>query len=93
MSWFVYMIRCKDSTLYTGISTDVEKRIATHNHKKGAAYTRSRTPVTLVFKEGPMTESAARKCEAAIKKLTREEKRFFLEYRLGKKRPAKPTAT
>jgi DNA transformation protein and related proteins len=80
--WFIYIARCADNTLYTGISTNVTQRIMNHNSKKGASYTKSRGPVELILTEGPLTESAARKCEAAIKKLTREEKEAFIKHRL-----------
>lgn len=80
-SWYLYIIRCKDSSLYTGIATDIDRRIAQHNAGKGAAYTRGRRPVQLALREGPLTESAARKCEAAIKKLSRDEKEAFIEHR------------
>jgi putative endonuclease len=68
------MVRCKDGSLYTGISTDVAKRIVAHNAGKGAAYTRSRRPVELVWKRKMATESAARKREVRIKGLSKREK-------------------
>lgn len=77
-AWFVYLVRCADGSLYTGISTDVDGRIAQHNAKKGARYTRSRTPVVLVHAEGPMSESIARKREAEIKGWGKKEKEAFL---------------
>lgn len=76
--WFVYIVRCADKSLYTGISTDVDRRIMQHNTKKGAAYTRSRGPISIVFKQGPLTESKARKREAEIKKWTKEKKELFV---------------
>ena len=72
--WFVYILRCSDNTLYTGISTDVAKRVVAHNTGAGAKYTRSRLPVVCVWQEMAMSESIARKREAAIKRLTRAEK-------------------
>ncbi|MCI0479915.1 GIY-YIG nuclease family protein [Candidatus Uhrbacteria bacterium] len=72
--WHVYLVRCTDGSLYTGISTDVEARVAAHNAGTGAKYTRSRTPVELVWTERKASESSARKREAAIKKMTRSEK-------------------
>jgi putative endonuclease len=72
--WFLYIVRCADSSLYTGITTNIEKRIAAHNAKKGAAYTRSRGPVVLVYRRGPLSESRARKREAAIKRWTKKQK-------------------
>lgn len=71
---FVYMVECRDGSLYTGWTTDVEERIKTHNEGTGAKYTRSRLPVRLVYFEEVDSRSAALKREAAIKKLTREKK-------------------
>jgi putative endonuclease len=72
--WFVYIVRCRDGSLYTGITTDVVARIKIHNFGKGAKYTRSRRPVKLVWKKIMKSESAARKREAKIKKLPRNKK-------------------
>lgn len=72
--YFTYMVRCADDTLYTGFTTDLEQRIATHNAGKGAKYTKPRLPVELVYYEEWATKSEAMKREAAIKKLSREEK-------------------
>lgn len=74
MSWWVYMLRCRDGSLYTGITTDVERRTARHNAGTGAKYTRSRTPVVVVFREECSTKGDALRREAAIKRLGREEK-------------------
>ena len=74
LDWFVYILRCADGTLYTGSSTDVDRRCRTHNAGRGAKYTRSRAPVTVVFRERCGEKSAALRREAAIKKLTRAEK-------------------
>ena len=71
---YVYVLRCADDTLYTGWTTDLEKRVQTHNEKRGAKYTRSRTPVTLFYYEEFETKGEALKREAAIKKLPRSEK-------------------
>jgi putative endonuclease len=79
--WFVYIVRCSDKSLYTGITTDVAARIKIHNFGKGAKYTRSRLPVKLVYKEAMRSESAARKREAEIKKLPRLEKLSLLRSR------------
>ncbi len=76
--WHVYILRCRDGSLYTGISTDVEARLKTHNAGKGAAYTRSRKPVTLVWSEAAKTESRARKREAEIKSWTKTQKEALL---------------
>lgn len=75
-SWQVYIARCADGTLYTGIARDVEKRIAAHNAGNGAAanYTRSRRPVVLVYCEPAADRSSASKREYQIKQLSRAEK-------------------
>ncbi len=72
--WFVYVVRCADDSLYTGISTDVAARIATHNSGRGARYTRARLPVQLVHVENKRSRSTALKREAAIKALPRDQK-------------------
>ncbi len=71
---YVYMVKCADGTLYTGWTTDIEKRIQAHNEKRGAKYTKSRTPVELFYTEECESKSRALKREAAIKKLTRKQK-------------------
>ena len=72
--WFVYVVRCRDGSLYTGISTDVAARVAVHNGGRGARYTRSRRPVELLYVERKRSRSTAQKREAAIKSLTRRQK-------------------
>ena len=73
--WYVYMVRCSDGTLYTGVTNDLQKRIKAHNSgKDGARYTRPRRPVKLVYSEEAETKSAAAKLEYKIKKMTREKK-------------------
>ena len=74
MSWYVYMVRCRDNTLYTGYTDDPERRLAVHNAGKGAKYTKSRLPVTLVYREECPDKSTALKREYAIKQLTKAEK-------------------
>jgi putative endonuclease len=74
MSWIVYMLRCRDGTLYTGATSHLERRVETHNRGRGAAYTRARLPVTLVWSEPAVDRSAALRREAAIKRLSRPEK-------------------
>lgn len=75
MSYFVYILLCKDGTLYTGSTNDIEKRVHTHNTSKtGAKYTKSRRPVKLVYSEEFENKSEALKREAAIKKLSKVEK-------------------
>jgi putative endonuclease len=73
--WYVYIVRCADRSLYTGIATDVTARIAKHNQGKGAKYTRGRRPVKLVYQEHAGSRSAALKREIAIKHLTPAAKR------------------
>ncbi len=74
MSAHVYILLCADDTLYTGYTTDIAKRIETHNAGKWAKYTRGRLPVKLIYSESFETESEARKREYAIKQMTRKEK-------------------
>jgi len=78
--WHVYMIRCSDGTLYTGIAKDLEKRIEAHNSgKNGARYTRTRRPVKLVFAEKAGSRSAAARLEYRIKRLPLEMKNRLVE--------------
>ena len=73
--WYVYIIRCNDDTLYTGITNDLNSRLKQHNEGKQAAkYTRARRPVTLAYSEMMQSRSAALKREHAIKKMTRAAK-------------------
>lgn len=74
MSWWVYILHCKDNTFYTGITDDVERRLATHNAGKGAKYTRGRGPLAVVHREEFEDKSSALRREIAIKKLSRVEK-------------------
>ena len=75
MSYFVYILECSDNSLYTGITTNIEKRLNEHNTStKGAKYTKARRPVKLVYQEPAQDRSAASKREYAIKKLTRIKK-------------------
>ncbi len=78
MPWFVYLVRCKDGSLYTGITKDVVARVASHNAGTGAKYTRSRKPVVLAYEKRMKNETAARKREAAIKRLTKKEKEVLV---------------
>jgi len=77
-TWYVYIVECSDNTLYTGITTDVARRIDEHNDNtnksKGAKYTRTRQPVTLAYSESSGSRSSASSREFAIKKLTRAKK-------------------
>ena len=75
MSYFVYILECSDGSLYTGITTDIIKRLDEHNTKDtGAKYTKARRPVKLLYKESSENRSTASKREYAIKKLTRLKK-------------------
>ena len=78
MGYWVYMLRCKDDSLYTGITTDLPRRVEEHNSGTGAKYTRGRGPVILVYQESLSDRSAASKREAEIKKLSREEKLLLI---------------
>ncbi|WP_324171046.1 GIY-YIG nuclease family protein [Sulfurimonas sp.] len=75
MTYFVYILKCSDSTLYTGIATDITRRLNEHNNSdKGAKYTKNRRPVKLVYSESQPDRSSASKREYFIKKLSREKK-------------------
>jgi len=78
-SWKLYILRCGDGSLYTGITTDVEKRLEAHRSGKGAKYTRGRGPLELVYREDCADHSAALKREWEIKQLSREEKEKLIE--------------
>lgn len=88
MDWTVYLIRCADGSLYTGIARDVVQRVRSHNTGRGAAYTRARRPVTLVYSEAAANRPAALRREWAIKQLTRTEKETLI---MGRRTtPARP---
>ncbi len=76
MTYFLYMLRCVDDTLYTGITTDLERRLEEHNKGKAAAakYTRARLPVSLIYSKKYKDRSGASVAEAAMKKMSREQK-------------------
>ena len=76
--WFVYLVRCRDGTLYTGITKDVARRCVQHNAGTASHYTRSRLPVVLVYREPQASQSLALKREAAIKGMSREEKESLI---------------
>ncbi len=78
-SWVVYIVRCVDKSLYTGITTDLNRRTGMHNAGSGAKYTRSRRPVEAVYSSRLMTRSAALKEENRIKSLTRAQKLRIIE--------------
>lgn len=73
-SWKLYILRCGDGSLYTGITTDVQARLTVHRSGKGAKYTRGRQPLELVYSEECGSHSDALKRELAVKALSREEK-------------------
>lgn len=81
LPWTVYMLRCADGSLYTGIAVNMERRLAQHNGELlgGARYTRGRRPVKVVYQEGYSSRSLASKREAEIKKLNRQKKIFLLQ--------------
>ena len=73
--WYLYVVRCVDSTLYTGITTDVDRRVREHNaSRRGAKYTRTRRPVELVWTKEYKSRSEAQKAEYSFKKLFHKEK-------------------
>jgi putative endonuclease len=77
--WFVYIVCCKDQTLYTGITRDLKRRISEHNSDKGGAkYTRARQPIQLVYAESVQSRSEASKREFQLKKLSRTEKQALI---------------
>jgi len=80
--WFVYLVRCADGSLYTGIARDVAARIAQHERGKGARYTRGRGPLTLVAKRRCISKSEALRLELAVKALPRSEKETLASARI-----------
>jgi putative endonuclease len=88
--WYVYIIRASDDSLYTGVTTNVERRFAEHGHPdKRARYFRGRTPLAVVYTEHLENRSSAQRREAEIKKLTRKGK-LELVYEYGIKAPGRP---
>lgn len=78
--YWLYILRCGDGTLYTGITTDVERRLAAHQSGKGAKYTKGRGPLRVVYREACGDKSAALRRECQVKALTRAEKLALIEY-------------
>ena len=80
-NWFLYLIRCKNGKLYTGITTDVERRFAEHksNDKRGSKYLRGKAPLTLVMKKKIASKSMALKIEAKVKKLSKIKKEMLVD--------------
>jgi putative endonuclease len=85
-TWFVYLLRCADDTLYAGVTTDVARRVDEHNHsdKLGARYTRARRPVQLFHSEPAASRAEACRREAAIRRLSRADKLALARGRNGK---------
>ncbi len=81
-TWFVYILLCEDGSLYTGITTDLNKRLRTHQAGTGAKYTRGRNPQKIVYSETCPDRSSATKREMEIKKLPREGKVNLIELNL-----------
>jgi len=79
-AWYVYIVRCNDSSLYVGITNDLEKRIFRHNSGDGAKYTRYRRPVTLAWKQKAVSEGEARKRESQLKRWTRLKKENLINF-------------
>ncbi len=87
-TWMLYILRCKDGTLYTGITNDFERRLEAHRTGHGAKYTRGRAPLTAVYRELCPDKSAALRRELEVKKLTRGEKlELCRRYALGGEAP------
>ena len=78
-TWYLYILRCADGSLYTGITTDVERRLEEHRSGKGAKYTRGRGPLEIVYREELPDHSAALKREHEIKAMSRQEKEKLIE--------------
>lgn len=85
--WKVYILRCSDNSLYTGITRDLNRRVDEHNNndRLASAYTRARRPVTLAYEESHKDRSSASKREAVIKKMTKTEKEKLIKEKHGKK--------
>jgi putative endonuclease len=79
LNWHVYIILCSDDTLYTGITTDIERRMRQHATGQGAKYFRGRTPKELLYLEGGHDRSAASKREMTIKKMKRADKQLLAD--------------
>ena len=80
MIWFVYMLRCRDSSIYTGITNNLDNRIETHMSGNGSKYLRGRLPVELIYKEDFLNRSSASKREIELKKLKKKEKELLIKY-------------
>lgn len=89
--WYVYILRCKDGTFYSGISEDVEKRLALHNRGKGAKFTRRKRPLELLYTEQCDSKSRALSREIEIKNLSRENKLRLIKFGSGNRFPSAST--
>ena len=78
-TWFLYIVECRDGSLYTGITNDLDRRLSQHNDGTGARYTRSRRPVRMRYHEACESRSAALMRECAVRLLTPKEKRALVE--------------
>jgi len=84
---FLYILKCADATFYIGTARDVAQRLALHNARKGAKYTRSRLPARVVYREGPMSLTRALKREYQLKQLTRAQKQALIRGKLVVRTP------
>lgn len=82
-TWYLYILRCGDGSLYTGITTDVDRRLEAHRSGHGAKYTRGRGPLTLLYREVCGSHSDALKRELAVKQLSRAEKEALIQRNMG----------
>lgn len=78
-TWYLYILRCGDGSLYTGITTDVDRRLEAHRSGQGAKYTRGRGPLNLAYRESCGSHSDALKRELAVKRLTKGEKEALIQ--------------
>ena len=83
-TWYLYILRCRDDSLYTGITTDVEKRLEMHRSGKGAKYTLGRAPLELVYREECGDHSQALKRELEIKAMPRKDKLLLIGHNIEK---------
>jgi putative endonuclease len=81
--WYVYIVRCRDGSLYTGVATDVERRIADHLANRGAKYLRGRGPLKLVFKKQVRGKGRALKVEQQVKRLPKDKKEALIKTGAG----------
>tara|TARA_B100000963_G_C22447779_1_gene589627 strand:- start:548 stop:835 length:288 start_codon:yes stop_codon:yes gene_type:complete len=87
MNWTVYMVKCNDNSIYTGISNDLKKRLENHAKGKGSKYIRTRLPFKLIYEEECQSRSNALKREIEIKKLTKKNKELLAQLNNKKKEP------